>query len=159
MSRKVCQTPKTNTEQCSCIFGCSHCWPIRRSTTCHCKALGKNRIEITRQKINWVSIPAQKNRSYYRFIAQKKEGKYSTYTDNIIFFKDSPHVKFINSSSPSRKESRKKLATILDKNTNKISNETTMHSVIVEVVLRHFHRHCLKSRWFFCWRGLRSLRC
>jgi hypothetical protein len=31
----------------------------------------------------------------------------------------------------------------------------------VLVVLRHFHRHCYESSplWFFCWRGLRSLRC
>jgi hypothetical protein len=31
----------------------------------------------------------------------------------------------------------------------------------VEVVLRHFHRHCYKNSllWFFCWRGYRSLGC
>jgi hypothetical protein len=31
----------------------------------------------------------------------------------------------------------------------------------VEVVLRHFHRHCYESTpmWLFCWRGLMSLGC
>jgi len=36
--------------------------------------------------------------------SKKKKGKYNTYTDDILFpQKITPHVKFINSSSPSQK--------------------------------------------------------
>jgi hypothetical protein len=38
-----------------------------------------------------------------------KEGKYCTYTDHIIFLKDTPHIKFINSSSPSLTEGAEKI--------------------------------------------------
>jgi len=46
--------------------------------------------------MNWVSIPAPKQTTISR-----KRASIATYTDNIIFFKDTPHIKFINSSSPS----------------------------------------------------------
>lgn len=34
-------------------------------------------------------------------LPSERKDKYNTYTDNIIFFKNCPHIKFIDSSSPS----------------------------------------------------------
>ena len=75
---------------------------------CVCNNLVKNHYTEDELRIN----SSTKTNNYF-----KKEGKYCTYTDNIIFLKDTPHIKFINSSSPSLTKGEENIVKgILDKN-------------------------------------------